>query len=487
MKELGRIQLLGGLRLQQRDRLITHFRTQNRLLEQESDIERALVYARRAVSLDPWQEEAHRELMRLLTHAGHPAGAIRQYQELEHLLARELGDTPTQATQHLVRQIEAQLAVHKSSSVPEQTLLEYVIEKGTVMPRLTHSLSNNALPVPFLRLCALAGNAVILLTATRYDVHALQTAGDGNQPAPHVVTTLKGHSEAVWSVAFSHNGRSVLTSGPDETAKVWDVQTGQEALTLRGHTKAVTEAVFSPDGKRIATSSRDTTVKVWDAVTGQASQTLTVASHTKEGHTNWVTSVVFSPDGRRLLAGSRDGTAKVWDALTGHTLLTLQGHTKPVVSVAFSSDGKRILTGSEDETAKVWDETGHEVSTLSGHSAMLTSVAFAPDGRHIVTGSWDDTAKVWDSATGQETFTLRGHAKPVTSVAFSPDGKRILTGSKDSTAKVWDAATGRELLTLQGHTNDVTAVAFSRDGRSIVTGSFDGTAKVWDATIIPKH
>ena len=42
----------------------------------------------------------------------------------------------------------------------------------------------------------------------------------------------------------------------DKTVKVWDAASGQEVLTLKGHTDAVTSVAFSPDGKRIVSGSR---------------------------------------------------------------------------------------------------------------------------------------------------------------------------------------------------------------------------------------
>ena len=77
---------------------------------------------------------------------------------------------------------------------------------------------------------------------------------------------------------------------------------------------------FSPDGRRIVSGSYDETVKVWDAATGQEILTL-------KGHTGCVLSVAFSPDGRRIVSGSDDKTVKVWDAATGQEILTLKGHT----------------------------------------------------------------------------------------------------------------------------------------------------------------
>src|SRR5206468_2290755 len=118
--------------------------------------------------------------------------------------------------------------------------------------------------------------------------------------------------------------------------------------TFRGHTNSVSCVAFSADGRRILTGSHDKTAKVWDAEKGQEVLTL-------KGHTNSVYSVAFSADGKRILTGSYDDTAKVWDAEKGQEVLTLKGHTGPVLSVAWSPDGKRILTGSHEMTAKVWD------------------------------------------------------------------------------------------------------------------------------------
>jgi len=294
--------------------------------------------------------------------------------------------------------------------------------------------------------------------------------------------TLKGHSNVVWSVAFSPDGKRLVSASEDGTVKVWDAQTGQETRTLKGHAGAVSSVAFSPDGTRLVSGSKDFTLKVWDAQTGQETLTL-------RGHTGWVWSVAFSPDGKRLVSGSYDKTLKVWDAQTGQEILTLKGHTSWVTSVAFSPDGKRLVSGGYDKTLKVWDaQTGQETLTLK-HNVPVNSVAFSPDGKRLVSGSGDPfhpdkpgyELKVWDAQTGQEILTLKGHVGPVRSVAFSPDGKRLVSGSDDMTLKVWDAQTGQETLTLKGHTNVVYSVAFSPDGKRLVSGSTDGTVKVWDA------
>ncbi|GIW93017.1 MAG: hypothetical protein KatS3mg110_1058 [Pirellulaceae bacterium] len=136
-----------------------------------------------------------------------------------------------------------------------------------------------------------------------------------------------------------------------------ELPVAQVIAAFEGHTGGVNSCSFSPDGQRIVTGSDDNTAIVWDAQSGQPLLTL-------NGHTEWIRCCAFSPDGRRIVAGSWDGTAIVWDAECGQPLLTLEGHTDWVWSCSNSPDGRRIVTASGFKLT-IWDaDDGSPVAWL---------------------------------------------------------------------------------------------------------------------------
>jgi len=88
---------------------------------------------------------------------------------------------------------------------------------------------------------------------------------------------------------------------------VWDAASGRLQHSLIGHSSWVMSASFSPDGRRILASSHDVTAKLWNAARGKELLTL-------KGHAGWVFSAAFSPDGQSIVTGSGDRTIKVWKA-----------------------------------------------------------------------------------------------------------------------------------------------------------------------------
>jgi WD40 repeat protein len=273
----------------------------------------------------------------------------------------------------------------------------------------------------------------------------------------NLLQTLTGHSQSVYSVAYSPDGQTLASGSGDKTIKLWNVKTGNLLQTLSGLSNPVLS--YSPDGKTLASWSDDKTIKLWDVKTGSLLQTLS-------GLSNWVKSVAYSPDGQTLASGSGDKTIKLWDVKTGNLLQTLSGHSSWVSSVAYSPDGQTLASGSSDNTIKLWDvKTGNLLQTLPGHSNSVWSVSYSPDSQTLASGSSDRTIKLWDVKTGNLLQTLTSHSSwfvGVISVAYSPDGQTLASGSGDTTIKIWQVAASISKAPVQQSQSQVSQLAVSK-------------------------
>jgi WD40 repeat protein len=205
----------------------------------------------------------------------------------------------------------------------------------------------------------------------------------------------------VTSVAFSSDGKYVLTASDDATAIIWITQTADKVHTLRGYSDAVDTAQFSPDGKYILTGGWNGLPIVWDAKTGlQVTQLI--------AHNNSLTGTAFSPDGKYMLTAGIDGKADLWDAQSTQQVRTFHAHG--FRSIAFSPDGKYFVGGNDDGTAILWDiRSETPVRIYNTRTKDVFSVAFSPDGKYILTGSVDGSTILWDSGI---TITQCGNSPP---------------------------------------------------------------------------
>jgi WD40 repeat protein len=231
---------------------------------------------------------------------------------------------------------------------------------------------------------------------------------DSQGGAPHVEH---------WAVAFSPNQdvRRVATGGSDGKVYFWTVEGSGAQARLQSethrkspaHEGAIRSVAFSSDGRWLITASEDTRAKVWDAVTGEEKQVL-------EGHTDWVRSATFSRDGQFALTASQDGSARVWTLGKKKPEVVLTApHGYPVRWAAFSPDGQQFATASSDGLVRVWSMADKDkpepikpLLILTGHEDEVTSIAYMGTGK-LVTSSIDHTVRIWNNIEAESAGNLR--------------------------------------------------------------------------------
>ncbi len=313
------------------------------------------------------------------------------------------------------------------------------------------------------------------------------TATPPTPPAFALDRSVKAHSGWVTSVAFSPDGRRLVSGSWDRTVKSWDISTGEQ-LTLGGKKKEIQALAFSRDGRFLAAENSSDNTALLDSTTGQEIRALATDKPLGTLGSDWVYSIAFSPDDRWLASGIDDKTVRIWDVKTGQKVRDLIGLHRPVIYIAFSPDGRLLATGDDEKSIRIWDPSnGEQIYKLSGHKKVIYAVAFSSNNRWLASASADKTVKLWDLKSGREAHTLAGHGNVVTSLAFSSDGRWLVSGSWDKTIKIWDVETGKEIQTLAGHDHPIYSVAFDSRGRWLASGSEDGTIKLWRLSDSPKQ
>lgn len=281
---------------------------------------------------------------------------------------------------------------------------------------------------------------------------------------------LDGLSAFFEAIAFSNDGRLVVSGGRDKLARLWDVSSGAVVQTFRGHASQVTAVALSPDGKRLASGSGeryggppspkfpiDSTLRIWDVSSGKELNQLS-------GHSPEVSVVVFSPDGRTVVSGDTDGRCILWDVDRGEERARLSATSGAISALAFSPDGRQLLCATEAGQLSLFDTvTAQLIRTYGEKLGKVSCVAFSVDGKFLVSGHnkmfarkdaapkyIDCSVRIWDTASGTMLHHFPWEDSGPYAVGFSPDNTYVV-GVLNHAFKVWELSKGQQISHIRAN------------------------------------
>jgi len=269
--------------------------------------------------------------------------------------------------------------------------------------------------------------------------------------------TLRGHTDAVWSVSWSRSGL-LASCGADRTVQVWS-RSDKSAWTLvtrlssaETFPRAIRDVAWGSDGRTLACANFDSTATVLELMGGTAPKL--EAAVALEGHDSEVKAVSYSSSGGLLATCSRDKSVWIWEVgldFDYECIAVLNGHTADVKYVTWHPKVELLVSCSYDGHARVWVEDADDwfcAETLSAHAGTVWGAAFDKGGRHLATVSSDSSIVMWrredppaNVVGGQPRFEVVArcdglHDGPVYTVDWNAESELIATGGGDDCIRV---------------------------------------------------
>eukprot|EP00754_Rhynchopus_humris_P008287 Rhum_TRINITY_DN13706_c1_g1::Rhum_TRINITY_DN13706_c1_g1_i1::g.63340::m.63340 len=273
---------------------------------------------------------------------------------------------------------------------------------------------------------------------------------------PHAKELTRVTAPATLTCAALSPRGDVVVGGVRDDACVhaW-TGTGEVLCAARAHAAPLRCLAFSPDGRRLVSCAEDNTLGIWEAAGGglellQSRQ----QGGDDEARSGAVCTVAYSPDGSRIATGGAGGEVRVSDAgtLTGLLDIGQRGHVGGVNAVAFSHDGALLASGGDEGCVLLWDAvSGRQTKELTTGGGAVRSIAMSPNDAHVAAASDDGQVRVWDLRSLTLVQTLDGH-KRATCVRFAPLSGRLVSSGAEGSVRVWQGAASAAAAALAAST-----------------------------------
>ena len=296
---------------------------------------------------------------------------------------------------------------------------------------------------------------------------------------------LLGTGTSTLCAALARDNKTLAAGNAYGGLYVWDVSKDPPVLTgsFNIGTSPVYSVSFRPDSKLLAAGVYDGLVHLIDTSAAKPKVRTQLA-----GHKTAVRAVRFAPNGKVLASASNDGHLRLWTILKDSVPEPLKADgPKDVVALAYTPSGATLAAAHADGTVQYWNVSGRRPvprGQFQAHKGAINSLAFAPGGATLVTAGADGSARIYDARTHRLRSVAEGHYGPVGGAVFSPTGRTLVTGGSDWTVRVWNV-TGMKMpqrLPLKGHWARANTVRFIPDGHSLASGGEDRSARIWDLT-----
>ena len=293
-----------------------------------------------------------------------------------------------------------------------------------------------------------------------------------------VVATLSGYPRCV---AFSPDGRWLVTGGDDRLLRIRDAETFEVTSIHRGHHGSIWALAWAPEGTGVIAAASDGSIRIWPwqpPPPREVVLTNVVADYYKS-------ALAISPDSRWVTLGTSDGGLALWDIHTGAQKGRVALGTDRL-HAAFSADGGELVVSLGIESVRrfsVPDLRPVGIVALQSPEGPSLGAELSPGGHWFVglgtAAGAEGTLHLWDAREGFRKATWRAHPSQVRGLRFSPDLRWLATGGLDHTTRLWDLRTLQPAAVLEGASNAVTVLAFSPDSRTLAAGGWDHTLRLW--------